>query len=211
MNGTKSPRLVYAALLLVVIVFLTIAQPQKDAYREQTHSDSNFPVGRVVLASGAAIETEEDAEVAAVAEIPESVNPDNPVARLMTAIDVGMWLGSCSAWATERPHWLVGVETDSAPDYFGSDIPVTPAVDFAGMYIVLDANDGELKAFGGLSSTEYDDIENMTSKSLSISYETSLPAITGVATNVAGPNATQRIATVIAVPTREAECQALHW
>lgn len=219
MNNMKSVSMWVLGLVLLVTTLVALsnhagksvdndAAPSNIAIVENSPSNGLF--GRPVLASGAAIATEEDAEDAAIAEIPSGLNPVNPVARLLTAIDVGKWLGSCLPWRDERPHWLVGVETDSVPDWFGTG-HTSPSNSNVGVYLVLDANEGVMVAFGALDSSGYDDIGNMSSASLSISYETAMPPDAGVPTNQAGPNATQALATMTAVVGGEAACRSTYW
>jgi hypothetical protein len=198
--------------VVVTVLVSTAVNPDRDEAEERDNAPFQsvvFP-DRQVLASGSALESAEVAEEAALAEIPAGIDTSNPVVRLITGIDVGQFLDTCLPWQNERPFWLVGIETDAQPDWFGTGHSPSSA-SIIGVYIVLDANDGELRAFGSLDSDGYDDIVSMSNDSLSIAYETSLPASAGVATDQAGPSATQILATRVAIPTSEAACRDNHW
>lgn len=86
--------------------------------------------------------------------------------------------------------------------------------DFIGTYIVMDANEGAMSAFGGLSAAEYDDIVRMRNAALPIAFETPLPPITGVlgeSTESEREHMEHILATMRAFPTDEAACRAAHW
>jgi hypothetical protein len=157
-----------------------------------------------------AMHNAEDAMDATLAEVPLRCNPRDPVARLVTAVDVGKWLGTCLNWTSRKPHWLVGVRADSMlePDR-------TPPTGFEGLYSVWYANGGEQCAFGTLDGRrlKYSQIVEMPNRDLIITYETPPPPATGRPPNEPIPRRTPPDvrATVEARRTQEAECRREHW
>jgi hypothetical protein len=113
-------------------------------------------------------------------------------------------------WTGERPHWLVGLETTAQPDWMGTGHG-GPNPNLVGVYVVLDANEGMMSAWGSLTRQEFTDITNMPEQKLMIRYETPLPPYKGVPTDQAGPEPGDIIATIEAAPTKEAECRKQFW
>lgn len=166
-----------------------------------------------VLASGGAMEMDEDAEEAALDLIPTAYDA---VARLLTEKDVGEWLYQCLAWQGERPMWLVGVKTTRPYALFAhpDDLTPVPSNTREGTYVVFDAADGEVRVTGGLDSAgakgqpTYSSIVNLSSRSLAIAYETPEPAIPGTLSGTATPSLPSMMATLGAIGTAEAACKA---
>jgi hypothetical protein len=159
------------------------------------------------------METDEDAEAAALDLIPTSYDA---VARLLTEEDVGQWLDQCLGWQGERPMWLVGVKTTSpyAPFSNPDDLTPVPSNTREGTFVVFDAADSEVRVTGGLDSAgakgqpTYSSIVNLSSDSLAISYETAEPAQPGTLSGTATPSLPSMMATLGAIGTAEAACKA---
>lgn len=165
-----------------------------------------------VPASGGAIDTAAEAESLALAEIPESYYPKDPVARLLRARDVGRWLGSCLSWYGDNPYWLVGLHTEGQPPFSDEqDLPGGADFDdFEGVYRVFSANSGGLVAFGTLdgSSLTYHSISTLSSRDLTIAYKT--PRTLEGSSAESDPMTISQ-ATIEALPTAEAQCRATEW
>jgi len=203
-------------LMRARVTLQTADAPSPDATpRTEKSSSEAMPLGSKALPTGAAsdgaIESEEEAISAAIAELSDNVHPRQAAARLMTGVDVGKWLDQCLSWQFERPHWLVALETDIEPHFFGPDEFTDMKRDFVGTYIVMDANEGAMSAFGGLSAAEYDNIVHMRHAALPIAFETPLPPISGALDESTDSEREQILAKISALPTDEAACRATHW